>query len=136
MLMLRFSRQSGGPVSGIIERIWELLTSILPFAHSRLDTTPSISSLIPLTPSNSFFNVASRACSASYFDSVLRWASEGLVLGFCGGLEVLEGDANRSSVSESERSSFPRSGVDILCTEHRKKWNVPNFWQNVRFIYI
>ncbi len=96
------------------------LTSIFPFAHSKLDTTPSITSLMLRTLSSSFWREASRAASASYLDSpVLRWegalGSLGLE-GFLGlDLETLEGDAKRSWGSEeSERSSFPTSGFDIF----------------------
>lgn len=54
----------------------------------------------------------------SYLDSPLRCGavlvdSDGLELGFCVGLVEREGEANRSSVSESEISRFPISGVAI-----------------------
>lgn len=71
-----------------------------------------------LTLSNSLLSEASLACSASYFDSPCRgagaWVSGGWegVLGL--GFEGFEGDAKRSSGSESERSSLPMSGLDML----------------------
>lgn len=96
---------------------------MFPLAASRLETTPSITSLILLTLSSSFRRAASRACSASYFDSPLRCGGilvfSDLGLDFCFGLEAREGEAKRSSVSESERSSFPISGVAILFTIER-----------------
>lgn len=92
-----------------------ILTSIFPFATSRLDTTPSMTSLMLRTLSSSFRNEASRACSASYFDSTLRFdGTSDFELGFWLGLDTFEGLANRSSVSESERSNLPISGVDIF----------------------
>jgi hypothetical protein len=96
-------------------------TSIFPFAHSKLDTTPSITSLMLRTLSNSFWREASRAASASYLDSpVLRCRGALVSVGLedFWDLETLEGDAKRSSGSEeSERSSCPTSGVDILGIE-------------------
>lgn len=96
-------------------------TSIFPFARSKLDTTPSITSLMLRTLSNSFWREASRAASASYLDSpVLRWRGALVSVGLedFWDLETLEGDAKRSSgLGESERSSCPTSGVDILGIE-------------------
>ena len=45
-----------------------LHTSMLPFAFSRLSTTPSITSLIFRIPSSSLRKAASRASSVSNFD--------------------------------------------------------------------
>jgi len=115
--MLRFAKPSMGNVSMLVaegNNEW-CLTSIFPFAHSRLDTTPSRTSLMLLTLASSLFNDTSLACSASYLDSPFRCgASADLMvgLGFC--LEAREGDAKRSSLSESERSNLPTSGVDMV----------------------
>src|SRR6266536_627899 len=96
------------------------LTSIFPFAHSKLDTTPSLTSLMLRTLSSSFWREASRAASASYLDSpVLRWegalGSLGLE-GFVGlDLETLEGVGRGfGGWGESERWSFPTWGFVIF----------------------
>jgi len=78
-----------------------------------------MTSLMLRTLSSSFCKALVRACSVSYFDSVLRWGgalvlSEALAVGVLVGFEVREGDAKRSSASdESERSSLAISGVAI-----------------------
>lgn len=99
-------------------------TSILPFATSRLDSTPSITSLIFLTPSSSRFKAASRAASASYFDSPVRGCGPSCVFvvvvldaeAFCCRLEALVGEAKSSEVSSSEslNERFFRLGVAIF----------------------
>jgi hypothetical protein len=104
-----------------VKTVRERLTSILPLAHSRLETTPSMTSLMLRTPSSSFCKRVLRFCSVSYLETPLReWAvlvlsegigAEGLVC-----LEVRDGDANRSSASDesSERPSLPIFRVAML----------------------
>src|SRR5271170_1361210 len=85
---------------------------MLPFARSRLEITPSITSFILRTPSSSFCKASSLACSASYRDSPGREAdvlvlSSDLEFDFEEDLLVArEGEAQRSSLSASERSSL------------------------------
>ena len=91
---------------------------MFPVAFSKLSTTPSTTWLIFRIPASSLRSAASRASSVSYFDSLgaafLRRLDDGVLgrsdvefLGLRGlGLPAAEGDANRSSVSESSRSSI------------------------------
>lgn len=97
--------------------VWgeQALTSMFPFAFSRLSITPSTTWFIFLTPASSLRSAASLASSVSYLD----WPGVALGREEDGGgssvseSDVLdlwaffwsrrEGEAKRSSVSESDR---------------------------------
>ena len=93
-----------------------ILTSMFPLAFSKLSTTPSITWFIFLMPASSFRSEASLASSVSYFDSPVVALGRDDDAGVFGASETedwalwaffcstRDGDANKSSVSASDRS--------------------------------